>query len=108
MSGMKLKIQDRDVSVACAAHDQRRLEDLAKLLNTRLAAFPAEMDACERLALTALSLLDETQARAAALVRARGEIERLTDMLVEERVGAPANIDDERGRVGALRAANGA
>jgi hypothetical protein len=105
MTAILLRILDQDVELECASHERRRLEDLAALLNARLAAYPANQDCNRRLALAALSLLDETQARAAALMRARSEIDRLTDMLVEVRVSAATvSVDDERGRVSALRA----
>lgn len=50
--------------------------------------------------------MDEVQVIGAALVRARCEIERLSDMLVEAKLEAPdAPSNDERGRVDALRPA---
>lgn len=104
-----LNILNREFAVECADRDQRRLEDLARALDARLAGFSGDEDAMRRLVLTALSLMDEAQATSAALVRARYEIERLTDMLVEAKLEAqttPAN--DDRGRVGALREAQGA
>jgi bifunctional non-homologous end joining protein LigD len=68
-----------------------------------------QTDAMRRLALTALALLDETETKNAALDRARREIERLTDMVVEARLAAPpAHVDDERGQVISLRAHQGA
>ncbi len=104
MNAVSLQIDEQNLSIACNAHDSHRLTDLAALLNTRLAAYPCEMEMSERLALAALSLLDETQTRAAALVRARGEIDRLTDLLLEARVNAaPLAVDEDRGRVAALR-----
>lgn len=105
MTAISLRILGKDVALNCADHETRRLQDLAALLNTRLAAYPTDQDVHCRLALTALALLDETQARAAALMRARAEIDRLTDMLLEARLSTQAaNVDDERGRVSALRA----
>jgi hypothetical protein len=68
-----------------------------------------EPDAMRRLVLTALALMDETQASAAALARARAEIERLTDMVVEARLEAAGAAPDTgtRGRVAALNLAQG-
>ena len=104
-----LTILGRDYVIDCAETDQRRLEDLAHALNSRLARFNDDADAQERLVLTALSLMDEVQVIGAALVRSRCEIERLTDMLVEAKLEAPhAPVNDERGRVGALRDIPGA
>jgi len=102
-----VKILDQDFAIACAEHEQRRLEDLARALEARLAGFSGDPDGLRRLVLTALSLLDEAQAAGAALARARSEIERLTDMVVEAKLEAAAPKADtgERGRVGALRAA---
>ena len=106
MPAIQLRILETDIRLDCAAHEQRRLEDLAAALNVRLAGFSGDADAVRRLAVTALALLDETQATNAALVRARGEIERLTDMIVEAR--AASADDEERGRVASLRVAQGA
>lgn len=104
MPAIQLRILDRDVRLDCSAHEQRRLEDLAAALNARLAGFSGDADGFRQLALTALALLDETQAKSAALMRARGEIERLTDMLVEARLPANAQAeDDDRGRLATLR-----
>lgn len=104
-----LTILNRDFSVECADCDQRRLEDLARALDARLAGFSGDEDAMRRLVLTALALMDEAQATSAALVRARCEIERLTDMLVEAKLEAQAApVNENRGRVGALRAGPGA
>jgi hypothetical protein len=105
-----LKILGEDYAIECAACDARRLEDLAKLLETRLQGFSGDTSAMRRLVLTSLGLIDEAQATSAALVRARMEIERLTDMLVEAQLHAeppePSDTPD-RGRVGALRVAQG-
>lgn len=104
MPAIQLRILNRDVRLDCGAHEQRRLEDLAAALNARLAGFSGDADGFRQLALTALALLDETQAKSAALMRARGEIERLTDMLVEARLPANASAEDEdRGRLATLR-----
>jgi len=82
---------------------------LASALNERLGGFSGGTDAMRRLVLTSLTLLDETQAAGAALVRARAEIERLTDMVVEARLEAAGEVPDfsPRGRVAALRVAQG-
>ena len=104
-----LKLLGQEFTLECAPHDQRRLEDLAAALSARLAGFGGDAEGLRRLALTALSLLDETQVAGAALARARGEIERLSDMLVDARLETEAvPLDAERGRVGALRNLQGA
>ena len=69
--------------VECSAGDQRRLEDLAKALEARAAGLTGETSDIRKLILTALALMDEAQSTGAALVRARGEIERLNDMIAE-------------------------
>lgn len=104
MPAILLHILDQEIPLNCAASEQRRLEDLAAALNARLEGFSGDADAMRRLAITALALLDETQAKAAALVRARGEIERLTDMVVEARRTSAPEATEERGRVISLRA----
>jgi cell division protein ZapA (FtsZ GTPase activity inhibitor) len=100
-----------DYAIDCADCDRRRLEDLAQALEARLQGFSGEASAMRRLVLVALGLIDETQATGAALARARCEIERLTDMLVEAKLEAEAaSPPDEgltRGRIGALRVAQG-
>ena len=105
-----VRILDEDYAIECADCDQRRLEDLAKALEARLQGFSGDASAMRRLVLTALGLIDEAQATSAALVRARYEIERLTDMLVEAQLAnetpEPPDTPD-RGRVGALRVAQG-
>lgn len=105
-----LRILDEDYAIECADCDQRRLEDLARALEVRLQGFSGDTSALRRLVLTALGLIDEAQATSAALARARCEIERLTDMLVEAQLGAealePPDTPD-RGRVGVLRVAQG-
>lgn len=101
-------ILGREFAIKCGESDGRRLEDLARALDARLGRFSGDDDAMRKLVLTALSLLDETQATSAALVRARNEIERLSDMLVEARLeAANAGEVDDRGRVDALRVAHG-
>jgi cell division protein ZapA len=99
-----LNILGHEITLECSEAESRRLEDLARALNERLAA-GTEKDAAQRLAFTALALMDETQAVHAALARARCEIERLTDLVVEAQLDAQSAAPDtaERGRVGALR-----
>lgn len=105
-----VKILGEDYAIECAACDTRRLEDLAKVLETRLQGFSGDASAMRRLVLTALGLIDEAQATSAALARARMEIERLTDMLVEAQLQAelpePGDTPD-RGRVRALHVVQG-
>jgi cell division protein ZapA len=97
-------ILDRHVALECAEQERRRLEDLAGALEARLAGFAGEPDAMRRLILTALALLDEAQTTSAALARARCEIERLTDMVIDAKLGAQAAPDTSvRGSVSALR-----
>ncbi|MFO1017978.1 MAG: cell division protein ZapA [Hyphomonadaceae bacterium] len=104
----KLDTLNRAFTIECAACDERRLEDLARALDQRLAGFSGDTDAMRRLVLVSLSLLDEAQATSAALARARTEIERLTDMVVEAKLEATAAADiGDRGRVQALRATHG-
>lgn len=97
-----VRILDREFAVDCEARDARRLEDLAAILNSRMAG--SDGDAIRRLVMAALALADEAQTTAAALARARCEIDRLTDLVVEARLEAAGGAGtDERGRVGALR-----
>ena len=100
-----ITILGEDYAIECAECDTRRIEDLAKALEFRLQGFSGDTSAMRRLVLTALGLMDEVQATSAALVRARCEIERLTDMVVEAQLDAQSEAPDtaERGRVGALR-----
>lgn len=101
---MRITILGQSVELDCQPHEEKRLEDLARALEARAAGVKGENDDVRRLILTALALMDEAQASSAALVRARGEIERLTDMLIEARLEAGAEPDSaDRGRVGALR-----
>lgn len=105
-----ITILNQDFVISCAEGDCRRLEDLARALNARLAHYSGDEDGMRRLVLASLSLLDEAQATSAALVRARNEIERLSDMVVEaklEAAKAVAPVIDDRGRVDALRVAQG-
>lgn len=100
-----LTILNRTFTIECTEAEQRRLEDLAKALDARLAAC-SEPDAMKRIVFTALSLMDEAQAAHAALARARCEIERLTDMVVEAKLEAEQQASPdtpERGRVSSLR-----
>lgn len=99
-----LNILGHEITLECSEPESRRLEDLARALNERLEAAGGDKDATRRLVFTALALMDETQAVHAALARARCEIERLTDIVVEAQLeagGSPG--DDDRGRVGSLR-----
>jgi cell division protein ZapA (FtsZ GTPase activity inhibitor) len=97
-----VNILGREFRVDCEERDARRLEDLVAALSARLAG--AEGDETRRLVMTALALMDEAQTTCAALARARCEIERLTDMVVEAKLEAAGGADtEERGRVGALR-----
>ena len=74
------------------------------MLEQRLAHQTGDASAGAKLAFAALALLDEAQAKGAALALARCEIERLTDMLVEAKLDAdPTPLNEERGRVDALR-----
>ena len=99
-----LNVLNHAVSLECADEDRRRLEDLARALEARIKGFANEPDAQRRLVLTALALLDEAQTTSAALARARCEIERLTDMLIDARLEAQASPDTSvRGGVGSLR-----
>jgi hypothetical protein len=101
-----LKVLDREIVLDCAEEDRRRLEDLAAALDARLQQTSG--DPVFRLAVVALKLLDEAQATGAALARARCEIERLSDMVVEARLEAGGIDADagERGRVGLLHASS--
>lgn len=98
-----LRILNEEIALECAPAEQRRLQDLAAALNARLAGFSGDADGMRRLAITALSLLDETQAAGAALARAHAEIERLNDSTVEALLAS-----DDRGRLSALRVKQGA
>lgn len=80
MAKVEVHIGDREIAIDCAPHEQRRVADLAALLESRLAAYAGEPDMLRRLVLTALALMDEAQASGAALARARAEIDRLNDL----------------------------
>jgi cell division protein ZapA (FtsZ GTPase activity inhibitor) len=101
-----LRILGHDIALDCAPSEQRRLEDLAKGLEARLSGFTGDAAGIRRLVITALSLLDETQAAAAALARAHGEIERLNDMIAESRLDAAEGSipSPDQGRLLTLRA----
>ena len=104
-----VSILGREFAIPCSGAEKKRLEDLARTLNGRLTGFASDADAEERLVLAALSLLDEVQVIGAARVRARREVERLTDMLAEADCEAPIPIvSDWRGRLAALRDVSGA
>jgi cell division protein ZapA (FtsZ GTPase activity inhibitor) len=105
-----LNVLGQTIVLECAPCDEKRLQDLAAALETRLGGFCGDADGLRRLVLTSLALMDEAQATSAALARARQEIDRLTDMVVEAKLAnaGEASLEDERGRVGALRVAHGA
>lgn len=89
---LTLRILNQNFEVDCAPQEQRRLEDLAKALDSRLAGFTGDADGMRRLVLTSVALLDEVQATTAALVRAHGEIERLNDMVAEAQLDAADGV----------------
>ena len=100
----QLTILGQTYALECTEAESRRLEDLARALNDRLQGVSGESP--RRLVFTALALMDEAQATQAALARARCEIERLTDMVVEAQLEAQANAAPDtadRGRVTSLR-----
>ena len=101
----QMTILGQTYALECTDAEQRRLEDLARALNERLQGTSGSPDAMRRLVFTALALMDEAQAAQAALARARCEIERLTDMVVEAHMEAQgvAAPDADRGRVSSLR-----
>lgn len=99
MAEVIVKIQGQDVRIDCAPHEQRRVADLAALLESRLAVYAGEPEGMRRLVLTALALMDETQAAGAALARARAEIERLADLTAEPKT----EIDSAQGCVASLK-----
>lgn len=100
-----VRVLGEDFRVECSAGDQRRLEDLAKALEARIAEMDGETTDVRRLILTALALMDEAQSTGAALVRARGEIERLNDMIAEANMDAAEGVSlpQDLGQVKALR-----
>ena len=100
-----VRILGEDFRLHCSAGEQRRIEDLAKALEARVAA-EGETSELRKLILTALALMDEAQTTGAALVRARGEIERLNDMVAEANIDAAEGVSLPQGqsRVRAQRA----
>ncbi|HVY86491.1 MAG TPA: cell division protein ZapA [Caulobacterales bacterium] len=85
-----LRILEWDLSLDCPLEQERRLQDLARALEARLAQLNGrEPEAVKRLLLVALALMDETQAAGAALVRAHNEIERLSDQLADANAVQP-------------------
>lgn len=103
---VSLTILDRDIAIDCAEHEARRLEDLAQALTARLDGFSGDADAMRRLALAALALMDETQTTGAALARARAEIDRLTDLVVDAKL-TEQTVSPDRPRVASLRLVKG-
>ena len=99
-------VLDEEFRVECSAGDQRRLEDLAKALEVRTSGLTGESSDIRKLILTALALMDEAQSTGAALVRARGEIEQLNDMIAEANLDAAegVSIPQDHGQIKALRA----
>ena len=99
-----LRVGGEAHALDCDAQDMRRLEDLAAELETRLAAFPQDVPAVRRLALTALSLLNECQQAGAAAARAHVEIDRLQDVLAAAcQELDPAADSTDRGVLSLLR-----
>ena len=98
-------ILGEDFRLHCGAGEQRRIEDLAKALEARVTA-EGETSDLRKLILTALALMDEAQTTGAALVRARGEIERLNDMVAEANIDAAEGVSlpQDQSRVRAQRA----
>src|SRR5262245_14969057 len=95
-------ILGEDFRFECRENEQRRLSDLARALDQRLQAFGEEGAGLRRLALVALSLMDEAQAVGAALARAHAEIERLSDAIVEARIKEDPSQPPGAGRVASL------
>jgi cell division protein ZapA (FtsZ GTPase activity inhibitor) len=83
MAKVMVHVADQEIAIDCAPHQQRRVADLAALLESRLAVFAGEPETLRRLVLTALALMDEAQTAGAALARARGEIDRLNDLVCD-------------------------
>lgn len=102
---MQVTVLGHSVAIKCSERDCRRLEDLAASLNERLGRTIEGQNDTSKLVLLALSLLDEVQAKGAALALARHEIERLTDMVVEAKLEAVGvlPVKEGRGLVGALQ-----
>ncbi|MBY0564966.1 MAG: cell division protein ZapA [Hyphomonadaceae bacterium] len=94
-----------DIALSCEQRDEQRIADLAAALERRISVYPGDAPKTQRLLLTALCLLDEVQAKSAALALARSEIERLTDLVVEAKLEAETQtVNEDRGRVASLRA----
>lgn len=102
---MQVTVLNHTLAIPCTEQEERRLQDLARALEARVQAVAGEPGETRRLLLTALALMDEAQTTHAALARARCEIERLTDMVVEAQLDCAQAAPDtaDRGRVGALR-----
>lgn len=110
MAAVSLTILGQSLSVEATPEQARRLSDLARALEARLPGFTGDSEGLRRLLLTALAMMDETQAARAALARAHEEIERLTDLIEEsqprpqlDQSGAPR----QAGRLTALSRAIG-
>jgi cell division protein ZapA (FtsZ GTPase activity inhibitor) len=99
-----LKVLGEEIRLECAPDERRRLEDLAAALEARLVRLGGEAGGRRRLVLAALALMDEAQAAAAALARARCEIERLSDLVAEAKLETAAlSPSEERVRSEAVR-----
>ncbi len=85
MPQTRITVLGRSLDVPCAPGDERRVTDLAAVLDARLAglATAGDPDGVSRLVTVALALLAENQAAGAALARAHGEIDRLNDLNVD-------------------------
>ncbi|MFT3729084.1 MAG: hypothetical protein QM759_14770 [Terricaulis sp.] len=93
-----LRILNEEIAVDGAPAELRRLQDLASVLEARLAGFGGDEQGVRRLVLTSLKLLDEAQSANAALARARCEVDRLNDLLADDAPPPPGT------RVNVLRA----
>jgi len=96
-----LRVMGEEIRIDCAESEVRRLQDLTAALEARLAAFTGDASAVKRLTIVSLSLLDEVQAKAAALARAHGEIEHLAEVLAQAQIDAERDqpISDDSGRI---------
>jgi cell division protein ZapA len=84
MAAASVQVLGHVLRLNCPPEEARRLADLAAALEARVAALVAcEPDSQRRLAIAALALMDDLQGAGAALMRARREVERLTDLLLE-------------------------
>ena len=99
-----VRILGEDFRLQCSASERRRIEDLARALEARVTA-EGETSDLRKLILAALALMDEAQTTGAALVRARGEIERLNDMIAEANIDAAEGVSlpQDQSRVRAQR-----